>query len=37
MSETASAASIKGATLFVIGKVVSLSEKLDWFQPKAQS
>lgn len=36
MSETASTANIKGATLFVIGKVVSLSEKLDWFKPKAQ-
>lgn len=32
---TAQAAKIKGATLFVIGRVVSLSDELDWFQVAA--
>lgn len=33
MAETAANADVKGATLFVIGRVVSLSKDLDWFKP----
>lgn len=34
MAESATKTKVKGATLFVIGHVVSLSDKLDWFDPK---